>query len=106
MVAVRGDYDSVRKDFIYQTMLMTHPPAPDIASQHFQVLRLPDFFTGIFRHGTGEIETLLIKSTIMLTKPLEVLFGGRADLNPMRHRRKPTRDLSPRILHQRHEFSR
>ena len=48
MVAVGRDYDTVRKDLIDQSMLMVHPPAPDVASQHFQMLRHCDPFAGVF----------------------------------------------------------
>lgn len=75
MVAVGRDYDTVRKDLIDQSMLMAHPPAPDVASQHFQMLRHCDPFAGVFCQGTSEIETLQIEGTIVLTGPLEVLFS-------------------------------
>lgn len=75
MVVVRRDYDTVREDLIDQSMLMAHPPAPDDASQHFQMLRLSDSFAGVFCQGTSEIEALQIEGTIVLTEPLEVLFS-------------------------------
>ena len=88
VVSVSGDYDTVRKDFIDQSMLMTHPPAPDVASQYFQMLRLSDSFARIFHDGASEIETLQIEGTIVLTEPLEVLFSRRADLKTSQHQSK------------------
>ena len=75
MVAVSRNYDTVSKDLIDQSMLTVHAPAPDVAAKHFQKLRFSDSFAGIFCQGTGEIETLQIEGTIVLTEPLEIFFS-------------------------------